>query len=289
MSVIFRPKEYHRPNDLMEAAGILSRFGKKARLIAGGTDLLVNKPPWVECLIDVENLDLNYIREDGDGIDIGSATTVDRIEGSAILSSGPYAVLREAAGHMATPAVRNMATIGGNICNASPAADLPLALMVLDSTVRVTGLDGSRTLPVGDFFEDVNKTSLNEDEMLVEIHVPSSSGTTSASFMKLRHHQTAVDIAIVNVAVRLTCSDNFCEDVRIALGAVAKKPIYAKKAEKLLTDRRLDRELIEKAGEAAAEESRPIDDIRASAGYRKRMVSMLVKRALEVCVRRCAT
>lgn len=288
MNGIFRPKEYHRPNDLMEAAGILSRFGKKARLIAGGTDLLVNKPPWVECLIDVENLDLNYIRESGDGIDIGSATTVDQIEGSSILSSGPYVVLREAAGHMATPAVRNMATIGGNICNASPAADLPLALMVLDSTMKVAGLGGNRTLPVGDFFEDVNKTSLNEDEMLVEIHVPSSSGTTSASFMKLRHHQTAVDIAIVNVAVRLTCSDNFCEDVRMALGAVAKKPIYAKKAEKLLTGRRLDGELIEKAGEAAAEESRPIDDIRASAGYRKRMVSILVKRALEVCVGRCA-
>ncbi len=190
---------------------------------------------------------------------------------------------------MATPAVRNMATIGGNICNASPAADLPLALMVLDSTVRVTGLGGSRTLPVGDFFEDVNKTSLNEDEMLVEIHIPPSSGTTSASFMKLRHHQTSVDIAIVNVAVRLTCSDNLCEDVRIALGAVAKKPIYAKKAEKLLTGRRLNGELIEKAGEAAAEESRPIDDIRASAGYRRRMVSILVKRALEVCVGRYAT
>ncbi|MBW1703148.1 MAG: hypothetical protein JRJ50_13730 [Deltaproteobacteria bacterium] len=107
--------------------------------------------------------------------------------------------------------------------------------------------------------------------------------------MKLRHHQTAVDIAIVNVAVKLTRSENLCEDVRIALGAVASKPIYANKAEKLLTGKRIDAELIRKAAEAAAEESKPIDDIRASAGYRRSMVAVLVKRALEVCLRRCGT
>ena len=289
MTAFFRPSEYHRPDNLSEAAQLLSNFGKKAKLIAGGTDLLVTKPPEVECLIDVANLDLNYIRKDEDGIKIGAATTVDVIESSEILSSGPYVVLSEAAGVMATPAVRNMATIGGNICNASPAADLSLALMVLDSTAKVAGQGESRILPISDIFEDVNKTTLKEDELLVEIHIPLVTGTTGASFVKLRHHQTSVDIAIVNVAARLTCSKDHCEDVRIALGAVAKKPVYAKKAEKLLIGKRLDAELIKKSAETASQESKPIDDVRASAGYRKRMVAVLVKRALEDCVRRCGT
>lgn len=285
----FRPREYHRPNNLREATSLLSSFGKKAKIIAGGTDILVNRPSGLECLVDVASLDLDYIRKDEDGIHIGAATTLDLIESSPMLSSGPYAVLSEAASVVATPTVRNMATIGGNICNASPAADLPLALMVLDSTVKTVSLNGSRILPIGDFFEDVNKTKLGDDELLVEVHIPLSAETTGASFMKLRRHQTSVDIALVNVAAELTCPDDICEVARIALGAVAETPIYAKKAEELLTGKKLDEGLIQKAAEAAAEESKPIDDLRASAGYRRRMVGVLVKRALEVSVRRCAT
>jgi carbon-monoxide dehydrogenase medium subunit len=285
----FRPREYHRPNNLQEATWLLSSFGKRAKLIAGGTDLLVNKPPEVECLIDVASLDLNYIRKDGDGIRIGAATTLDLIERSPMFSAGPYVVLSEAASNMATPTVRNMATIGGNICNASPAADLPLALMVLDSTVKIYGLGGSRVLPIGAFFEDVNKTALAEDELLVEIHIPMSPGGTGASFLKLRHHQTAIDLAVVNVATRLTCSDDFCEDARIALGAVAKRPIYAEKAKRLLTGKRLDGKLIQEAAEIASKEAKPIDDVRGSARYRRRMIAVLVKRALELSITRCET
>ena len=283
----FRPREYHRPDNLREAISLLSSLGKKAKVIAGGTDLLVNKPPEVECLVDIASLDLDYIRKNEDGIHIGAATTLDLIENSPMRSTGPYAVLSEAASLMATPTVRNMATIGGNICNASPAADLPLALMALDATVRTVGLNGSRILPIGDLFEDVNKTKLSEDEVLIEVHIPLNSGSSSASFMKLRHHQTSVDIAIVNVAARLTCSDDVCEAARIALGAVAKTPIYARKAERLLIGKRLDEKLIQEAAETAVTGAKPLDDIRASAGYRKRMVGVLVKRALEVSVRRC--
>ncbi len=284
---LFRPSEYYRPDDLRETTRLLSRFGRKAKVIAGGTDLLVDKPPEVECLVDISNLDLGYIRADKDRINIGAAATPDSIESSPIFSSEPYRVLSEAVGMMATPTIRNMGTIGGNICNASPAADLPLALMVLDSTVKIVGLSGSKTLPIGDFFKDVNKTVLGEDELLVEFNIPLSPKKSGAAFLKLRHHQTSVDLAIVNVAIKLTCSDSVCEDARIALGAVAKTPIYAREAEKLLVGRRLDLELIQKAAEAASEESKPIDDIRASAGYRRRMVVVLVRRALEVGAERC--
>ena len=284
---LFRPREYYRPKDLREATWLLSSFGRKAKVIAGGTDLLVDKPSEVECLVDISNLNLGYIGKDGDGINIGAAATLDLIESSPILSSEPYRVVSEAVSMMATPTVRNMATIGGNICNASPAADLPLALMALDSTVKIVGLSGSKILSIGDFFKDVNKTILGEDELLVEVHIPLSPKNSGAAFLKLRHHQTSIDLAIVNVATKLTCSDNFCEDARIALGAVAKTPIYAKKAERLLIGRRLDIELIQRAAEAASGVSKPIDDVRASAGYRRRMVAVLVKRALEVSARRC--
>ena len=289
MNGFFRPREYHRPSNLQEATWLLSSFGKKARLIAGGTDLLVTKPPEVECLIDVASLDLNYIRKDEDGIHIGAATTLDLIERSPMLSAGPYVVLSEAASNMATPTIRNMATIGGNICNASPAADLSLALMVLGSAVKIYGLGGIRILPVGEFFEDVNKTTLNEDELLVEVHIPLSSGDTGASFLKLRRHQTAIDLAVVNVAAKLTCSGNLCEDARIALGAVAKRPVYAEKAERLLTGKGLDGKLIQEAAEVASKEAKPIDDVRGSAQYRRRMLAVMVKRALELSVTRCGT
>lgn len=285
MMPLFRPGEYYRSRDLHEAARLLSGFGGKARIIAGGTDLLVEKPPEVECLVDISSLDLVYIKKGRNGIIIGAATTLDLLESSPILSSAPYNVVSEAAGMIATPTIRNMATIGGNICNASPAADLPLALMVLDSTVKIVGLNGSRVVPVGDFFEDVKKTILDKDELLSEVHIPPSSRNSAASFLKLRHHQTSVDIAVVNVAARLTCSDGICEDAAIALGAVARTPIYARQAEKLLIGKRIDGKLIRRAAEAAVEESEPIDDVRASAGYRKRMVSVLVRRALEVALR----
>jgi len=287
MMPLFRPREYYRPSDIAEAAQLLSRFGRRAKVIAGGTDLLVDRPPEAECLVDISNLNLNYIREDKDGINIGATTTLDSIEGSPILSRDPYQVIPEAAGMIATPTVRNMATIGGNICNASPAADLPPALMVLDTTVKIAGLSGSRVAPIGNFFKDVNETILGEDELLVEVHIPPSSASSGVAFQKLKHHQTSIDMAIVNTATRLTFSDSICLDARIALGAVAKTPVYAREAEKLLIGKRIDEDLIQRAAEAAAEESKPIDDVRASAKYRKRMVAVLVRRALEASARRC--
>ena len=287
MNGLFRPREYHRPNNLQETTRLLSAFGKKAKVIAGGTDLLVTKPQEVECLVDIANLDLDYIRKDEDGISIGAATTVDLIETSPVFSKLPYRVLSQAANNMATPQVRNMATIGGNICNASPAADLPVALMVLDATVKTAGPDGRRILTIGKFFRGVNQTSLKDDELLVEVHIPLDPGNAGASFVKLKHHQSSVDIAIVSVAVRLNCSNGLCVSARIALGAVGKTPVYAKKAETILIGENLNSKLLEKAADVAAKESKPIDDARASAGYRRKMVAVLVKRTLESSMRRC--
>jgi carbon-monoxide dehydrogenase medium subunit len=287
MSCLFSPGEYQRPGDIDEAIGLLSGFGDKARVIAGGTDILVRKPGDVECLVDISKLGLEYIREGEGGVRIGAATTVGMVRDSALFSSGPYRVLSEAAASLATPTIRNMATVGGNLCNASPAADLPLPLMVLDATLVAAGPEGRREIPVGDFFRDVNLTGLERGELLIEVRIPPWPEDAGASFMKLRRHQTAIDIAVVNVAALLICEKGVCKEARIAMGSVAPTPIRAGRAEALLKGKELDGEAVLGAAGAAAEETMPIDDLRASAAYRKRMVKVMTGKALESSVRRC--
>jgi len=285
----FRPREYHRPKDIQTAVELLSGYGKRAKIIAGGTELLVHQPLDIECLVDLSNLNLNYIKKEGESILIGASTTLSEIESSPLLSSEPYRVLSEAASAIATPTIRNTATVGGNLCNASPAVDLPPALMVLDATVKVASSRGSRVLPVADLFKGVKKTVLSDEEFLIEVQISTNLINSGAAFQKLTHHQTSIDIAIVNAATRLTIEKKVCEDVRIALGAVAPTPIYAKGAEMLLKGKKLDGEVIQRAAEAASKEAKPIDDIRASAEYRKKMVAVLVRRALEQSAGRCRT
>jgi CO/xanthine dehydrogenase FAD-binding subunit len=283
----FRPREYYRPGTIAEAAEILEQHGERARIIAGGTDLIAARPPDIECLVDVAGLGLDYIRKEKDGVKIGAATPLHTLESSPVLSAEPYSIVAEAAGMIATPTVRNVATIGGNLCNASPAADLPPALLVLDATVVIVGTSGTRALPLVYFFKDVNRTVLNSGELLVEIHIPPMPVDSAATFHKLRHHQSSVDIAIVNAAARVDRADVHCRGSRIAIGAVAATPIRASKAEGLLKGQLLDEKLITKTAETACEEAKPIDDIRASAGYRKRMAAVMVRRALEDSARRC--
>lgn len=287
MNCDFTPSAYYRPDSLGEAVALLSKFGEKARLLAGGTDLLVEKPPGVESLIDVAGLNLRYLRKEDGALLIGAGTTVDLVETSPLLTGWPYQVLTEAAKSMATPTIRNMATIGGNICKGSPAADLCLALMALDASVRLVGPESSRTLPLRDFHAGGKPTTLVRGELLAEIRVPLFEEAGGASFFKLRRHQTAVDIAVVNVATRMVCAGDRCVDVRIALGSVAEKQILAREAQDLLIGHELDPGTIQRAAECAAEEARPISDVRASADYRRRMVKVLVQRSLELSGRRC--
>jgi CO/xanthine dehydrogenase FAD-binding subunit len=263
---------------------LLSKYGKEAKIIAGGTDLLVERPPNIRCLIDISNLKLDYIKKCEDGIKIGAATVLNHIENSSVLTPKPYDILIQAINMMATPTIRNMGTIGGNICNASPASDMALPLMVLGCNLIISGSNGTKKLPIGEFFENVKKTVLEKDEILVEIQIPNYAKNSSAIFLKLRHHQTAIDLAIVNVAARLSLLKNVCQEASIALGAVAKTPIYAKRAEEELIGAKITSEVINRTAEMAAGESKPIDDMRATAWYRKRMVKVMVKRALEMSI-----
>jgi carbon-monoxide dehydrogenase medium subunit len=287
MKDFFRPKKYFRPHGLRESVEILSKFGEKAKIIAGGTDLLVQSPQGIECIIDISGLSLDYIKKEKDGFHIGAGTVINSLCNSPMFVSEPYRILSDAARNVATTTIRNMATIGGNLCNASPAADLSLPLMSLDAILVVIGPTGKREVPISNFFKDVNVTALEKDELLTEIHVPPSVENAVGCFIKLRHHQTAIDMAVVNVATLLVCKKGICEKVRIAMGSVAPTPIYASKAEGIMKGKELGEDIIQEAAEAAAEGLTPHGQ-RASATYRKRMVTVLVKRALEDGWRRSA-
>lgn len=283
-SKLFRPTEYFRPTTVAEAVKLLAKYGEKARLIAGGTDLLVDKDSQIEVLIDITGLGLNYIESDGQGLRIGATSTFASIEVAPSLGQSPYQVLAQAARQMGTPQIRNVATIGGNICTSLPSADSAPALLVLDATVKVTGSAGERFIDIADFFIDARGNCLKEDEILIEVRLPVFPARTEVTFIK-RGRVASGDLAVVNTAVRLTMgTDSVCQEARIALGAVAPVPLRAKKAEEMLQGKKPQDEFISKVAEQAAQEIKPITDIRSSAEYRRVLSRVLVERALKEVV-----
>ncbi len=292
MGVYFRVEEYHRPQDLVQAVDILSKYENNARIIAGGTDVLSLRPGAKTIdtnyhLVDISSLGLDYLKKENDHICIGATTPINTMEASPLFLSGPYGALSDAATAHSTATIRNRATVGGNLCNASPCGDFAPALLVLDAILVAAGANGEKNIPIESFFKGANYTAMNPEEILLEIRVPFGSEKTGTSFLKLRRHQTDIDMAVVNVATSLSCQKNCCEGARIALGSVAPIPFRAKKAESVLAGAELSEEVIQQAAAAAAEEARPIDDVRATSAYRKKMVAVLVRRSLEISIRRC--
>ncbi|MEJ2284074.1 MAG: xanthine dehydrogenase family protein subunit M [Desulfobacterales bacterium] len=292
MNVQFQIEKYHRPRDPVQAVEILSRYGGKARVIAGGTDLLPLRPGIkqidnIDHLVDIADLQLNYIQSDDDHIRIGAATSIATIGASPLFLSNPYRALSEAANSHSTPTIRNRATIGGNLCNASPCADLALPLLVMEAVLVAGGPGGQREIPLESFFKGANYTALNTDELLLEIRIPRCSPNAATAFLKLRRQQTAIDMAMVNVASMLLGNKGRCKVARIALGAVGPVSLRAKHAESLLKGAVLGQEIFQKAAVTAARQVRPISDVRATAAYRRKMVRVMVRRSLENSMRRC--
>ena len=275
----FRPSEYVRPKTIEETVSILGENPCKALVIAGGTDLLVTRPADTEILVDISRLPLSYI-EKGECLRIGATTNFNTIIGSKHLQRGPHKIIMDAVKEIGHLNLRHLATIGGNLCNAAPSADAAIPLIALDAETVISGVDGERKVRLEDFFTSVRETVLERNEILKELVVPPQPPRTGASFQKIG--RTNVDIAIVNASARLTLGeDGDCMDARIVLGAVAPTPIRARKAEEMLVGRKPSKEIFVEAAEAAASESRPISDVRASAEYRREMCEVLVRRALE--------
>ena len=282
----FNPGTYVRPSTVGEALNLLSEHGSDAMIIAGGTDLLVEKPRGIGCLVDISSLPLDYIEEGETGLRIGALTTLEGIRNHGLLN-GPFTVLAEAARNFGHKNVRNLATVGGNLCSSVPSADLAPPFIVLDAEVKISGPDGVRTVAMDEFFVDVRKNVLRDDELLTEIRVLHQPPRTGTAFAKIG--RTSVDIALVNAAVRITLRDDgTCSEVRIALGSVAPIPLRVVGTEGLLIGRDIDAALIDEAAEAASKEIRPISDVRSSAGYRREAGRVLVKRCITMALERAS-
>jgi carbon-monoxide dehydrogenase medium subunit len=276
--------EYCAPTNLPEAISLLDRYGSTARLIAGGTDLLTalkERTDRPDYLINLAGLpELCFIEYDpADGLRIGAATIVRAVEKSALVRAN-YPVISSAAATLASVQIRNLATVAGNICRASPSADLPPALLALGASVRLLGPSGPRLIALVDFFTGPSKTVLRPNEILTEIRVPPVQPHSGAVYLK-HCPRRAMDLASIGIAAALTLESGCLSEVGIAMGAVAPTPRRAPKAEAILTGQQPSPELIEQAAEAAAAEASPISDVRASAAYRRQMVHVLVRRALQ--------
>ncbi len=283
------PLEYYfQPKTVSDAISLLVSHGEAAKILAGGTDLLVlmrSRALRPECIIDITRVPgLDYISyQDEDGLRIGALATLRAVELSKVVKD-KYLVLYEAVQQMGSTQVKNMGTVVGNLCRASPSADTAPPLLVLEAEVRIEGPIETRIVPLEGFFIGPGQTVLQYYEMVTEILVPGPPAGTGMAFS--RATRVAADLAKVNVAAAVTVKHGTCEDARIALGGVAPTPIRARKAEEVLKGEKLGDGVVQEAAETAATEIRPIDDVRSSAEYRKELSKVLVRRAIRLSQQR---
>ena len=272
--------EHYAPDSVEELLELL-KSKPNAKLIAGGTDLLLQmkegtaQPETVGSLKNVEELGGFSVSKNG--YRLGTGMTLRRITRSNELTQN-FPGLIYAAGVVASEQIRSLATLGGNICNASPSADMVPPLIALDAVVQLVSSQSQRELPLSEFFKGPGESVLKGGEILHSIFLPQPSGSMIYSKHAPRKY---MDLAVVGVAVRLAKKNGKINEARVALGAVGPVPFRAEKTEALLAGQTLTTELMREAGEMAAGECVPIDDIRGSAWYRKRMVKVHVRRNLE--------
>ncbi len=273
--------EYHTPTSIAEALKLLSTYGKDARVFAGGTDLILamkKRAVTPSHMINLKTVPgLTGIAADATGVTIGALTTIAEIERSAVIRD-LYTPVWDAARVMASPQVRTLATIGGNMASAVPSADMAPPLMVLSAEATIVNPSGERTCPVADIFAGPSQCSLSPTDIITSIRIPAPKG--KGTYLKLMR-RAALDLALVGVAAYVALdAKKVCTDVKIALGAVAPTPIRAPGAEAVVLGKVLTEGLAAEAGKFSGTICRPISDVRATMDYRCSMVEVLTKRAL---------
>ncbi|RLA03632.1 MAG: hypothetical protein DRQ47_04805 [Gammaproteobacteria bacterium] len=278
--------KYHRPASVKSAVAMKSELGEEAYFWAGGTDLMLqwkHEKIHPQHCIDITSIpNLNQISHQPDLLCIGGLTNLSDIERAD--SDDPYLqTLASVARKMATQQTRTLATIAGNLCNGSPAADLLPPLIAMGAYLKVVGSNGCRELPVEQLLLSPGRTSLEQSELVTEICIPIETNQRASSYRRI--DRTVVDIALVSASAAITVDSNQrIDSAKVSLGAVAPTVIRSGQAEHLLKGcvlKDMDGEFLESVGQAAMSDATPIDDVRASADYRRAMVKVLVKQVLE--------
>jgi len=278
--------EYLEPRTLRECVEMLGHYGPEARLLAGGTDLVVKlrsgtlRPRAVITLGFIE--ELRALKRNSDGsLEIGAMQTLREVERAELLGDG-FDLIRRGAGCVSSRQVRNVATLGGNSCNASPAADTVPGLIAVGARAVMTGRQGERMLPLEEFFLGPGQTALQSDEILTGFRIPAPPPDSGSCYKKFAI-RGEVDLAIVGVAASLVSGKDgrSIKGARIVLGAVGPTPLRSWKAEEMLCGKHTTEDLFFEAARIAAGECQPISDQRASASYRKEMIRVWTRYALE--------
>jgi len=280
--------DYHVPNSVNDAVGMLKKYGSEAKILSGGMSLIpLMKLRLAEPahLIDINRISgLDQIEEADGFLTIGALVREANLEKSVLIRS-KYPLLLDTTLVIADPLVRNRATIGGNLAHGDPANDHPATMLALEAELVVVGPQGERKIPVTGFFTDLFTTALNFDEILTEIRIPIPPPGSGGAYFKLE--RKVGDFATAGVAAQLTVGkDDVCERVGIGLTNVGVTPVKAEKAEEALRGKKIDGESIKRAAQLAAQESAPTADLRGSEEYKRDLVRVLTVRALNRALER---
>ena len=287
--ITLRNFEFFEPTTIKEASSLLTKYNGKAKLLAGGTDLIIEMkartatPEYVISLEKIPGLaGIDYDEESG--LRIGALTKMRTLEKDSIIRER-YTALAEGAGEVGGVQIRHLATIGGNISHGSPAADTAAPLLALGAQVKIASANGERTVPVETFFLGPGQTVLNTGEIVTAFECPPRGANEGSQYLKQKIREV-MDLAFVGVASSAKSDNGAVTDVKIGLAAVAPTPLRATDAEAVVNGNDLTADLLEQAAAAASAQSSPISDLRCSAEYRREMVGVLTRRALQAAATR---
>jgi CO/xanthine dehydrogenase FAD-binding subunit len=278
--------EFLSPKSIGEAISLLAKHGPKAKLIAGGTDLISEmrwgewRPQYVLGLSQIAGLD--KIEFDKTiGLKMGAACTIGEIERSRVIKEY-YPLLARAASVLGSMEIRNRATVGGNLCTAAPSADMPPSLLVHGAKAVIAAQKGEKVVALEDFFTGPKKTILNHDEILVRLEMPPMEPNSAGEYIKFGR-RNAMEIAMIGVAALITLEDgnNTCKRARLAFATAAPTPIRSKEAEKVLNGKKLIKQIIDQAAETASREASPRTSWRTTEEYRRDLIRVLTRRAIQ--------
>jgi len=273
--------DYYQPHNLKEAFSLFAELDGRVKYIAGGTDVIVGikqRAIQPDALISLRGIgSLKHMTHNG-GLSMGSMTLLREIERETIFAR-EYPALAQAAWLLANPQIRNVATVGGNLCNSAPSADCAPPLMVLEARLTLEGPGGQREISIDHFFQGPGENCMKAGEILTRIHIPAKQAHTGMAFMKVG--RLAQDIAIVNASALLVTENRICRKCRLAVGAVAPVPLRLKNVEKIIEGEEMGPDLLDHVGQMVEQEVSPITDVRSTAEYRRTLSGVLIKRAIK--------